>query len=196
MAKYGSAIRTRYGGAVAGSVNPEKIDQIFKRLCVFVRLSCWHMPDVFNGLSAEDLPSEVLLSYLESPNGLGWDPLIGPLDKFLLVILRNKMIDHLRRQKHTAGSLDDPVYLQQIANSPGNQTLDAPEPHASVPTDWKAQDSRVDDGNRDLNALRWALEDIDDFSNINQKLAKRLKTTPSDIVNLKKRLARKFPRNG
>lgn len=168
-------------------MNPDPIEVVFKKLCLFARLSCWRMPDIFDGRSAEDLPSEVLTNYLESPDGLGWDPAIATLDTFLLGVLKNKMIDHLRRQWRTAGSLDDPDYLARISKNGSNKTLHAPEP--------QTHSSRMSGGG-ELSELSKALEDIDDFHNINQQLADKLKTTPSEIVNLKKRLARKYLRKG
>jgi len=59
------------------------------------------------GLSAEDLATETLNKYLLSPNGLGWRESKGSLTAFLGTVLRNKFIDHLRRQREVARTEDD-----------------------------------------------------------------------------------------
>ncbi|HLJ25708.1 MAG TPA: sigma factor [Candidatus Angelobacter sp.] len=177
-------------------MNPEEITSIFKRLCVYVRICRWRMPDIFDGRSAEDLPSEVLASFLESPDRLGWDPAKGPLYEFLLGVLNHKMIDHLRRQGRTAGSLDDPADLQRLAGNGDNQALQAPESRTNESTGLIARLGRIAAGDQELSELVTAVARLDDPRKMNQQLAHMLKTTPSDIVNRKKRLARRYLQDG
>src|SRR6266850_3218548 len=91
--------------------------EALKTMRVYVAFAEKYAPDVFDGLSCEDLPMAVLLKYLESPNGLGYDPMKGPLDKFLTGVLRNEMKSHLRRHQRSAGSLDDPAFMQYVMAS-------------------------------------------------------------------------------
>ena len=153
-----------------------------------MRLIKLRVPDVFDGRSMEDLPSEVLLMFLESSNRLGWNPEKGSLDKFLFGVLKHKMIDHARRQLRTStGSLDDPDFQsrKQVSDkcsvSSTNQETELRHDLAQVVT-----------ADPELGELMRAAQDIDDGPNINQKLAQKLMTTPQDIVNRKKRLARKY----
>src|SRR6267142_6243558 len=70
------------------------------------------MPDVFDGISSEDLIGEVFLSFLASPDQLGWDPEKGRLESFLAGVLKHKMIDRIRRHSKIAASIDDPSFAQ------------------------------------------------------------------------------------
>ena len=49
------------------------------------------------GVSAEDLAAETILKLLQSPNGLGWRESKGTLPVFLAAVLRNRFLDHIRR---------------------------------------------------------------------------------------------------
>ena len=177
-------------------VSSEEIVIVFKRLSVFVQLIAWRMPDIFDGRSPEDLPSEVLIDFLTSTTSLGWDPAKGPLDRFLMGVLMHKRSDHSRRQRRIIGSIDDPNFLQQITRAGKNRLLQMPELSRSEPSAFRARLFHAVNGDPELVELVNAIENADDLRNLNQKLADTLHTTPRDIVNRKRRIARKFPRNG
>ena len=153
-----------------------------KRLHVFARQCRAQMPDVFDGMSGEDVVNEVLTLFFEDPNGLGWNPEVGPLAPFLLGVWKNKRLDHLRRERRTAGSLDDPDFLQGI--------------HLTTNKDQRIDEFRADlkkaaRGDPRLEAFVEALAKVDGH-NTNQQLAEELNTIPEEIVNLKKRLSRRY----
>src|SRR5438045_2718050 len=57
-------------------------------------------PDVFDAVSADDLVSETVLELLRSPNALGWVPARSNRETVLNTVLKNKFIDHQRRDRH------------------------------------------------------------------------------------------------
>src|SRR5262245_20520416 len=87
---------------------------VYKRLQLVALQSAARLPDIFDGVSAEDVVTQVISAFFEDPDGLGWNPTRGPLDRFLLGVLKHKTIDHLRRQRRTAGSLDDSNFAKSI----------------------------------------------------------------------------------
>jgi len=155
----------------------------------FVALRCAaRMPDVFDGISAEDLVTQVLSTFFEDSNALGWDPKVGSLDQFLLGVLRKKTIDRIRRQRRIAGSVDDPDFAQGV--SLVQATSNDQEMH-----ELRAELQKAATGDPGLEELLKALADVDGGHNINQQLAKELKTTTQDIVNRRKRLIRRRKRS-
>jgi sigma-70-like protein len=158
----------------------------FKRLWVAARLMNLRMPDVFDGMSAEDLPSEVLTQFLESPDGLGWDPQKGDINRFLLVVMRNKAIDRLRRHARTAGSFDDPTFAMTMngIESDPNAAIEANE--------WMQRIREIAKGDTKLLELLSRINEVGDGQNVNQCLANDLHTTTRDIENRKKRFKRKI----
>jgi DNA-directed RNA polymerase specialized sigma24 family protein len=163
--------------------------EIYRQLYVFARLCSRHVPDIFDGNSAEDMPNIVLLEYFESPTALGWNPEIGPLNRFLLGVLRNKILDCLRRQRRTVGSLDDPDFGSRIYKL--QPTLKPDEPR-----ELQSQFREAVKGDRRLEELVIAMERLEVNYKINQQIAAVLNTTVKDIVNRKKRLIRKVKRQG
>lgn len=158
--------------------------EIYRKLYVYARLCSRYVSDIFDGNSAEDMPGIVLLEYFESQTGLGWNPAKGPLNRFLLGVLKNKMMDHLRRQRFTMGSLDDPDFGSKIHKV--RPTLKPEEPREAG---LQLQKAARDD--RELEELVTAMRELDGNYKINQKLASILHTTVKDIVNRKKRLIRR-----
>lgn len=161
--------------------------QIDKRLTLVAIRSTAHMPDIFDGVSAEDLVNQTVYTYLADPDGLGWTPTIGPLDRFLLGVMKHKLLDHIRRQKYIEGSFDDPDFVKNM------------QPVAPVAGDVRTGElygelEEAARGDADLEQLVEAVPDIDG-SNANQQLASKLETTPKEISNRKRRLVRRYKRN-
>jgi len=162
---------------------------VYERLYMVALHSTDQMPDIFDGVSAEDVVTQVLCAFFESPNGLGWDPAKGPLDRFLLGVLKHKMIDHVRRDRRIAGSFDDPSFTTELPPL-YPKTLD-PERTNTLGD----QILQVASGDCKLEELVRATDRLDDAHNVNQQLAKELGTTPADIVNRRRRLTRKLQRS-
>src|SRR5207249_253024 len=96
---------------------------LVRRLTVLAKSLTFASQVTFDcGLSYEDLVGETLEAFLESETGLGWDSNRGvPLHAYLGRVLEHKFIDHIRRQKHVAGSFDDgrPEPADQLARESG-----------------------------------------------------------------------------
>jgi hypothetical protein len=172
------------------------LEDTLRRLHLQINMIKGKLPDVFDGISCEDLPMEVLAMYLDSPNGLGYDPNKGTLYKFLAGVLNNKLKDHLRRQRRTVGSLDDQDFVTHIKSPPNVQLV---QPSQS----WRIELAELNDrlflaanGDSIFIELIDAAQDevIDGIHNINQRIAAKMNTTPKAIANLKKRFARKWGR--
>jgi len=151
-------------------------------LYVAARFATSRATDVFDGISAEDLANETMAAFFASPNLLGWKPSKGPLDKFLVGVLQNKAKTHLRRERHKAGSIDDP-----------DAGIKEPYQQATVgaESEFRSLQERLyklvgDDG--ELRDLIAAVELTTGAHNVNQELAQILNRTPKQIVNLKRRL--------
>lgn len=147
------------------------------------------MPEIFDDMSVEDVVGDVLVTFFASPNALRWNPSIGPLDKFLMGVLRHKIIDRLRREisfsKHTAGSLDDPGFARKIGTSIAASPPTDQELVRITCADWKKADQ-----DPELHELLIAGLKIDGGRNRNQQLAKEMATSVRDVSNRKKRLRR------
>src|SRR6185295_6687535 len=136
MTKSHGAVRIVVKGSVSRmepetSESYDEIDWavVYERLRVVALHCADRMPDIFDGVSAEDVVTQVLSAYFESSNGLGWNPAIGPLDRFLLRVLRNRTIDRIRRQSRVAGSFDDPDFTNGVYCARPN------EPESDEPND-------------------------------------------------------------
>jgi DNA-directed RNA polymerase specialized sigma24 family protein len=161
---------------------------IYTRLFFVASRSTAQMPDIFDGVSAEDLVIQALSTFFEDPNGLGWNPTRGSLDRFLLGVLKHKAIDHMRRHERIAGSIDDPDLVQK-------PYLVQPMTDGNENGELYRELKKAARGDSDLERLVEAVPDIDGRHNTNQQLAEELGTTPQDIVNRKKRLLRRYKRN-
>jgi DNA-directed RNA polymerase specialized sigma24 family protein len=193
MTKSHGAVRIVVKGSVSRmepetSESYDEIDWavVYERLRVVALHCADRMPDIFDGVSAEDVVTQVLSAYFESSNGLGWNPAIGPLDRFLLRVLRNRTIDRIRRQSRVAGSFDDPEFTKGVYRAQPKES------ESDEPNDLSRQLHEAANGDHKLEELVTAAGDIDDGYNINQQLAKELRTTTEDIVNRKRRLTRRF----
>lgn len=156
-----------------------------KRLIVAAISDARSYPETFDmGLSVEDVVGEVWLEFFRSPNGLGWNPKKGSLSAFLRRRLKRRLVDHIRRDKKVAGSLDD-------TDTSGKFRI----PHQDPPGSSGLEDaefrehflSLVGDAT-DLRDLVTATEFVDRGANVNQQLSEFLGKPVSEIVNLKRRL--------
>jgi RNA polymerase sigma factor (sigma-70 family) len=178
---------------LALTLSPKLFEQtdwtkLSKRLLLKATLLTRAGPAVFDcGISAEDLVSETLEQFFESPNALNWSPEKSKLETFLCMILQRRFIDHWRRQQHTAGSLDDETTLREGARVP----MRGASPYEEAEYNEFAELLRREvKGCRDLEDLITASEMIHDGQKVNQQLAEILDCTPAQVVNLKKQLLR------
>jgi DNA-directed RNA polymerase specialized sigma24 family protein len=160
-------------------------DGTYKRLCVLADYVAKKVPDVFDGVSIDDLINDVFVLFFESPNQLGWRPEEGELSRFLMGVLKHKVLDHMRRQAKTVGSFDDPNFMQQFKFS-SNAFMTNPV----FTTDNDLLETIS--GDTQLEDLVSAVELVDSGRNMNQLFAEALNTTPDDIANRKRRLKRKL----
>lgn len=158
--------------------------RLYKVLLVAARVASAKAPQLFDcGLSADDLVGETLATYFASETGLGWKPKKGTLERFLVGVMKHKAIDHLRRQKHVGGSLDD-----------GEHKIPEPTATDSIVSDTEYAHTRdklyaLVDGDPELRDLIAAVDLISGKYNVNQELAEILnRQTTQDVVNLKRRL--------
>lgn len=166
--------------------------RLYKVLLVQARVCLSNAPDSFDcGVSAEDLIGETLAAFFDSPKALGWKPgkeainsptqIQKSLERFLAGVLRHKAIDHLRRQRYVAGSLDDP-----------DKNLTAPVREEFTPlVDYALTRNRLYEllkDDKELTDLIAATEFVTGEHSVNQELAEILGKTTKEIVNLKRRL--------
>lgn len=145
--------------------------------------------DTFDvGFDYKDVLGDVLRDFFESGDGLGWKESRGSLEAYLGKILHNKIVDHLRRQKHVTGSVDD----RQRPPSPSDVIKGvfgrAPE-RAKVDTKSKLYELAGDDAS--LKDLIAAAELTSGSHNVNQELGEALDKTPHQVSKLKDRLLKK-----
>ena len=158
---------------------------LYKKLRIFADRLCERADATFDcGLSGEDVVCEVLEKFFESPNGLGWTKKKGTLENFLFRAVRNKVIDHLRRDRKIAGSLDD----KSISLWPLRSHAET-DPLARI--EWEKTVSKMYElvgDDQDLRDLIAAVDLTDGGHNVNQQLAEIMDRTPQEVVNLKRRL--------
>lgn len=144
-------------------------------------------PDAFDGgFDYEDVLAEVWEKFFDSPDGLGWKESKGSIETYLGKILHNKIVDHLRRQKHVGGPLaDDNETTAPSSASPAGR---APERARS---DFTAKLYALVGDDQPLRDLIAAAEITSGSHNVNQELGEILDKTPHQVSKLKDRLLKK-----
>ncbi len=159
--------------------------RLYKRLLLHAAgiLRRYRGPHTFDGgQDCEDVVAEVLKDFYRSPNGLGWKQNKGKLETYLGAVVRNKLVDRLRRQKHVSGSLDDPDFSSPAHTSPG---MTAPE---RAKTNTKDALYSLVKGDAELQDLITAAEMVEGGPNVNQEMGQILNKTPHQVSKLKERL--------
>ena len=158
---------------------------LYKRLRIVAGWLCKNANATFDcGLSADDVVGEVLEEFFESSNGLGWTKKKGTLENFLSKVVKNKVIEHLRRDKKIVGSLDDSgISLKRMHSHAETNPLAKVEGDKLV---LKMYELVGDD--QDLRDLIAAADLTDGGHNVNQQLGEVMDKTPQEVVNLKRRL--------
>jgi RNA polymerase sigma factor (sigma-70 family) len=151
---------------------------IYKRLRAMAGWLTRDQMRVFDAVSAEDLVSETLLDFLKSPNALGWTPARGKLEVFLCTVLRNKFVDHVRRDKHNAGPPEEADLF----------TIQ-PERHIEQQEAINQVMQRVQ-GRKDLEETVVAICDSTGDGRSNQQLAKDLGVSVPETAKRKRRIRR------
>ena len=145
-------------------------------------------PDTFDGgFDYEDVLGEVFQEFFDSPDGLGWKGEKGSIEAYLGRILHNKIVDHLRRQKHVGGSLDD----GRQNTGPACKSISASEAPAHAKLDLAARLYALVGDDAPLRDLIAAAEMTSGGPNVNQELGDILDKTPHQVSKLKERLLKK-----
>jgi len=145
-------------------------------------------PDTFDGgFDYKDVLGDVLKEFFDS-DASGWKESKGSLEAFLGKILHNRIVDHLRRQKHVAGSLDEADYSAAKHDGAKGVHGKAPE-RARVDLASKLYELVGDD--TALKDLVTAAQMTSGTHNMNQEMGEILDKTPHQISKLKDRLLKK-----
>jgi DNA-directed RNA polymerase specialized sigma24 family protein len=155
-------------------------EAVYRRLTVYA-FSLVRCGEVLDGISADDLVGETVLDFL--CNELTWEPEESTLDRYLCGALRNKYLQHLRRNQRSLGPVADDRLQGASQNAASGRTRGIAEGLKLVAR-----------GDRKLEELVEAAEQIANEGKVNQQLSEILKTTTEDIVNRKKRIARRLRR--
>ena len=143
-------------------------------------------PETFDGgLDYEDMVGEVFGEFFQSPDGLGWKESKGTIEAYLGRVLHNKIVDHLRRQQHVGGSLDDDNHDNAVRR---NHSGEAPE---RAKSDFTAQLYVLVGEDAALRDLIAAAEMTTGAHNVNHELGELLNKTPHQVSKLKERLLQK-----
>lgn len=145
-------------------------------------------PDTFDGgLDYEDVVGQVCKEFFDSPDGLGWKESKGKIETYLGRVVHNKVVDHLRRQKHVAGSLDDNSHT--VVPAQERDTAAAAPERARI--DLKSELFALVGDDSELKDLIAAAELTTGSHNVNQELGEILNKTPRQVSKLKERLLKK-----
>ena len=141
-------------------------------------------PETFDGgLDYEDMVGVIFQEFFTSPDGLGWKESKGSIEAYLGRALHNKIVDHLRRQKHLGRSLDD----EDHANAPVLKNRSGEKPERAK-SDFTAQVYGLVGEDAALRDLIAAAEMTTGAHNVNQELGALLNKTPHQVAKLKERL--------
>jgi hypothetical protein len=164
------------------------LDDLWRRLYLYAAVLTGGTGVVMHcGLSAEDLATEALNKYLLSPNGLGWRESKGSLTAFLGTVLRNRFIDHLRRQREVACAEDDSDESPSQTKSANN--LDDGIAVREL-TDRLLDLVKGRGDEADLRDFIHAGSMISEGGKVNQQLADLLGVGEGEVVNRRKKLWR------
>jgi DNA-directed RNA polymerase specialized sigma24 family protein len=161
--------------------------ELYRRLWVYAAGLACEAPDIFDGVSAADLVNETMLAFLMSPKALGWQPNRGELSVFLSGVMRHKFLDHLKRQRRVAGSIDDDAVRAALE---GRASSSAGLLGQLAGKQWIARLRKSLAPHRDLQDVVAAAAATDGGHNSNQQIADALGTTPREVANRKKRILR------
>lgn len=143
-------------------------------------------PDIFDGVSVEDVVADALLEFFSDKNQLGWNPAAGRLETFLWVVVKRNVLDRLRRARRQSSIQEEDVL--GVAEQSGAVISD---PRTGLDTRDRLEYLKSFAlGDSQLEELLSAAARVDG-SNINQEIAEVLHTSPEAIRNLKKRLRRR-----
>jgi DNA-directed RNA polymerase specialized sigma24 family protein len=198
MAKKNVFIRIGYGShrqkssrtALAPPNRYQSVDwaDLNRRLRLYARMLIGGLNVVVDcGVSADDLVSETIAEFFQSTNGLGWRESKGSLPAFLGAVLRNKLRDHIRRDKKIVrpGLDTDRPTCSDVTTSNLDDDLAIQNFTAGLLKLLKGRD--------DEEALRefiLAGSMIGGGGKVNQQLAELMGVGVGEVVNLRKRLWR------
>jgi len=133
---------------------------------------------------AADAAQDAVLRFLESDHGLGYDPSIAPLHRFLCGIAKNLMKDQRKTCKRRAEN--NSQIESQMASSVDPQSQYA----AGIFIDQLKHAITSADAASGLSSVISAMEECFDEANVNQSIASARNVTVDRVVNDRKRLRR------
>jgi DNA-directed RNA polymerase specialized sigma24 family protein len=139
------------------------------------------------GVSADDLVSETIEELFQSANGLGWRESKGTLPVFLGAILKNKFIDHMRRDVKVVRP--DPDAHESTGPRPTTQNPDNDIAHLEL-QDGLLRLIKGEVDEKELEELILAGSMITGGGKVNQQLAEILGVEVGEVINRRKRLWR------
>jgi len=143
-------------------------------------------PDIFDGVSVEDVVHDAFVAFFDDSDQLGWNWRNGALEPFLWSVVRRRLIDRLRRGGKDSSVDDDHVLF--VVEHDGAL--------AANPRDAQWRRDRIEElrilaaGNPQMERLVAACADLEG-ANVNQQLAAALNTDVKTVENLKRRLRRR-----
>jgi len=133
---------------------------------------------------AADAAQDAVLKFLESNHGLGYNPAIAPLHRFLSGIAKNLMREQRKTAKRRAKS-NSQIESQKAASvDPRSQYA------AGIFVDQLKQKVESSDAASGLSPIFSAIEDCYEETNINQQIADARNVSVERVVTDKKRLRR------
>ena len=133
---------------------------------------------------AADAAQDAVLKFLESDHGLGYNPAIAPLHRFLCGIAKNLMKEQRKTAKRRAEN-NSQIESQRISSvDPRSQYA------AGIFIDQLKKLITSHDAVSRLGRVMSAIEECYDEANINQRIADARNITVDCVVNDKKRLRR------
>jgi RNA polymerase sigma factor (sigma-70 family) len=161
---------------------------VFQKLVARGRFMASRAPDIFDGVSVEDVVSDAFLEFFADKNQLGWNPELGKLETFLWTVVRRMVLDRLRRARRQSSIEDESI--RAVAEQTGSLISNPRQELDLCTRDRLEHLKKFAAGAPELEELLSVAADLDG-PNVNQEIAARLHTSPEAIVNLKKRLQRR-----
>jgi DNA-directed RNA polymerase specialized sigma24 family protein len=133
---------------------------------------------------AADAAQDAVLKFLESDHGLGYNPAIAPLHRFLCGIAKNLMKEQRKRCKRRAENNSQIESQKTSSVDPQSQYA------AGIFIDQLKKVITSNDAASGLSPVISAMEECYDEANVNQSIANARNMSVDCVVNDKKRLRR------
>jgi DNA-directed RNA polymerase specialized sigma24 family protein len=133
---------------------------------------------------AADAAQDAVLKFLESDHGLGYNPAIAPLHRFLCGIAKNLMKEQRKTAKRRAENNSQIESLKAGSVDPRSQYA------AGIFVGQIKKEIESNDAASGLGPVLSAMEECCDEANVNQEIARTRNVSVDRVVTDKKRLRR------